>query len=71
MEGQVTDVRITSVAGDAQDLARETLDDFAAGLDGTGLYPDDAGFTEAILCTAGTTRPATLTEGGYGPPGKH
>ncbi|MDQ3553402.1 MAG: FAD-binding oxidoreductase [Chloroflexota bacterium] len=42
-------LRITGMAGDARDIARESIDAFAAGLEGSVIYPDDEGFAEAIL----------------------
>jgi len=42
-------MRITGLEGDTRDIARDKLDTFAAGLDGSLIYPDDDGFAEAIL----------------------
>jgi FAD/FMN-containing dehydrogenase len=49
MEEQVADSQITGLAGNAQEIARAALDTFAAGIEGSLLYPDDEGFAEAIL----------------------
>ncbi len=59
-------LKITGLAGDTRDVAAETLDTFAAGLDGSLLYPDDEGFTEAILLWNGMIkkRPAVVVRPG-------
>jgi len=44
----VTTLQITGLAGNRRDIARETLDSFAANLEGSLLYPEDEGFNEAI-----------------------
>lgn len=49
----MTSAQITGLAGDTRDIARDTLDRFAANLEGSLLYPADAGFTEAIACWNG------------------
>jgi FAD/FMN-containing dehydrogenase len=41
-------LKITGREGDARDIARETLDIFAGGLDGSLLYANDVGFAEAV-----------------------
>jgi FAD/FMN-containing dehydrogenase len=55
-------LQITGLAGDARDIAGETLDTFAAGLDGSLLYPNDEGFAEAIRLWNGMIkkRPAVV-----------
>jgi len=45
----MTHVQVTGVAGDTREIASETLDGFAAGLEGSLLYPGDEGFGEATL----------------------
>ncbi len=45
----MADLRITGLEGDTRDLAREELDTFAAGLEGSLIFPDDEGFAEAVL----------------------
>ncbi len=42
-------LRITGIARDVRDVARESIDTFGAGLEGSLIYPDDEGFAEAIL----------------------
>lgn len=44
----VASTAIAGLAGESQDVSRETLDKFAASLEGTLLYPGDEGFAEAI-----------------------
>jgi FAD/FMN-containing dehydrogenase len=44
----LTAVAITALAGGTRDVARESLDALAAGLEGSMLYPDDEGFADAI-----------------------
>lgn len=58
----MTDRRITGLAGDSRDVAQENLDAFAAGLEGSVLYPDDEGFADATLLWNGMIkkRPAVL-----------
>jgi FAD/FMN-containing dehydrogenase len=55
-------LRITGVAGDSRDIARQTIDTFAASLEGSLIYPDDEGFADAILIWNGmiTKRPAVV-----------
>jgi FAD/FMN-containing dehydrogenase len=62
MEHQMTPLRITGLAGDGRDVAGETLDTFAAGLEGSLLYPADEGFAEATLLWNGMIkkRPAVV-----------
>ena len=49
----MTDLQITGLAGDTRAIARDTLDTFAAGLEGSALYPDDEGFAEATSSGTG------------------
>ena len=66
----MTDLQITGLAGDKRTIARDTLETFAAGLEGSVLYPDDAGFAEATLLWNGmiekrpavVVRPATVQD---------
>jgi FAD/FMN-containing dehydrogenase len=61
---------ITGLAGGARKVAGETLDTFAAGLEGSLLYPNDEGFAEATLLwngmikkrPAAVVRPATTRD---------
>lgn len=55
-------LRITGIAGDVRDIAREGIDTLAAGLEGSVIYPDDEGFAEAILIWNGMIkkRPAMV-----------
>ena len=54
--------QITGLAGDSRNVAKETLDAFAAGIAGTTLYPEDDGFAEATLLWNGmiTKQPAMV-----------
>lgn len=53
---------ISGVAGDARDIAQETLDAFDASLSGTVLYPGEEGFAEATMVWNGMIqkRPAVV-----------
>jgi len=53
---------ITGLAGDRRNVAGETLDRFASDLDGSIVYPGDAGFAEAVLLWNGmiSKRPALV-----------
>jgi FAD/FMN-containing dehydrogenase len=44
----MADVLITGLSGDRRAIARESIDTFAAELEGSVLHPDDEGFAEAI-----------------------
>jgi len=66
----MTDLQITGLAGDKRAIGRDTFASFAAGLEGSVLYPDDAGFAEATLLWNGmiekrpavVVRPATVQD---------
>ena len=45
----MTNLMINGLAGGPRQVSKEKLDAFAAGLEGSLLYPDDDGFAEAIL----------------------
>ena len=62
----MTDVQITTLAGDKREIAKGTLSDFASGLDGALLYPDDQGFAQATLLWNGMIkkRPAVVVRPG-------
>jgi len=70
MEDHMTHLQITGLAGDTRDVAGETLDSFAAGLEGSLIYPNDEGFSEAISLWNGmikkrpvaVVRPATTQD---------
>ena len=49
MDTLLPNLRITGLAGDPTEIGAESLDTFAAGLEGSLLYPSDEGFTEATL----------------------
>ncbi len=55
-------VQITGLTGDQHSVSRETLNAFAADLDGSVLYPSDEGFAEAVLLWNGMIkkRPALV-----------
>ncbi|HET7677537.1 MAG TPA: FAD-binding oxidoreductase [Candidatus Limnocylindrales bacterium] len=55
-------VRITGLDGASHDIARQALDDFAAGLEGSLHYPDDEAYAEAVSIWNGmiTKRPALV-----------
>ena len=48
-EPAMTLIPIAALGGGTRDIASETLDIFAAGLEGSLLYPGDAGFAESTL----------------------
>ncbi len=56
------DVQIAGLDDNTRQVPRETLDTFAAGLEGSVLYPADEGFAEAVLLWNGmiTKRPAVV-----------
>ena len=58
----MTDLQITGLAGDTRAIGRDALDTFVAGLEGSVLYPHDAGFAEATLLWNGMIekRPAMV-----------
>lgn len=60
----MTHLNITGLEGDTLDVPRETLDTFAAGLEGALLYPDDEHFAEAIGLWNGMIkkRPAVVVQ---------
>ena len=60
----MTHRRIAGLAGDTRDIAGEDLDTFAAGLEGSLLYPDDEGFAEAVRLWNGMIkkRPAVVVQ---------
>lgn len=60
----MTHLKITGLEGDTPDVPRETLDTFAAGLEGALLYPDDERFAEAIRLWNGMIkkRPAVVVQ---------
>jgi FAD/FMN-containing dehydrogenase len=62
MEHQMTQLHVTGLAGDARAVAEETLQTFAADLEGSLLYPDDDGFADATLIWNGMIkkRPALV-----------
>ncbi len=59
-------VQITGLAGDTRNVAAETLEAFAADLEGSLLYPADEGFAEAVLLWNGMIRkrPAVVVRPG-------
>ncbi len=63
---QVAHLQITGLASDTRDVERETLDSFAADLEGSLLYPDDDGFADATRLWNGMIkkRPAVVVRPG-------
>jgi len=62
MEHQMTNLQITGLAGDPREVAPESLDIFARGLEGALIHPEDDGFAEATLLWNGMIkkRPAVV-----------
>ena len=58
----MTNVQITTLAGDRREISQQTLSDFTDRLEGSVLYPDDEGFADATLLWNGMIkkRPAMV-----------